>query len=368
MAGRDNFTAKTKRILGDRVGYRCSCPTCRRLTIGPTKDISDPLLIAEAAHISAASQGGPRFTPDLTAEERKALENGIWLCASCHTMVDKDPGHYTEDLLRSWRADGEECARKEVEGELIVSGYRDPMTAAEEHFKSQFPCYADAHPTLGREDGAPTKTIPVVWLQIASGATLKRLVRLSPAETAQHLADIRPVHCDNSGPVHPSRFGVFVQGNSGRRMTSVIQIFKDGSIALGFEASGYRGELNGFRERAHGAIPWIAFEDRLLRSTEHGVLLLRRLSLPPTSFLRLVVCSVRGYTVTQDPSRPIYCSPVDTERIESGVSALHNLDLLVTEIARPLLDDFWQHLGVLHSPSYNEQGEFVRKGMNLQRC
>ena len=78
MASRDNFTAKAKRILGDRVGYRCSCPTCRRLTIGPTKDISAPLLIAEAAHISAASEG-PRFNQNLTPAERKAVENGIWL-------------------------------------------------------------------------------------------------------------------------------------------------------------------------------------------------------------------------------------------------------------------------------------------------
>lgn len=29
------FSAKTKKVLAQRVGYRCSCPECKNITIGP---------------------------------------------------------------------------------------------------------------------------------------------------------------------------------------------------------------------------------------------------------------------------------------------------------------------------------------------
>lgn len=32
---RDNFTEATKKLLAERVGYICSNPFCRRVTVGP---------------------------------------------------------------------------------------------------------------------------------------------------------------------------------------------------------------------------------------------------------------------------------------------------------------------------------------------
>jgi len=40
---------------------------------------------------------------------------------------------------------------------------------------------------------------------------------------------------------------------------------------------------------------------------------------------------------------------------------VRNFDLPLTEIARPLLEEFWQHLGVWLSPSYDESREFIRR-------
>jgi hypothetical protein len=154
MASRDDFTARTKHILGKKVGYRCSCPTCRRLTIGPAKDISAPLLIAEAAHISSAAAGGPRYNQKLTTEERKGVENGIWLCAACHTMVDKDRNRFTGDIMREWKRTAEESARREVEGEVVFSGYTEPAKVAEQPFKAQFERYVPAHSDMGRPKDA----------------------------------------------------------------------------------------------------------------------------------------------------------------------------------------------------------------------
>ena len=70
---RDDFDAKTKEILARRVGYRCSNPECGKLTSGPQEDPAKALNIGVGAHITAASEGGPRYDPSLSSEERAAL-------------------------------------------------------------------------------------------------------------------------------------------------------------------------------------------------------------------------------------------------------------------------------------------------------
>ena len=35
---RDDFSAKTKKVLAERVGFLCSCPNCRVPTMGPHAD------------------------------------------------------------------------------------------------------------------------------------------------------------------------------------------------------------------------------------------------------------------------------------------------------------------------------------------
>jgi hypothetical protein len=47
--------------------------------------------IGVAAHITAASVGGPRYDASLKPKQRAAIENGIWLCQNCGTMIDRDP-------------------------------------------------------------------------------------------------------------------------------------------------------------------------------------------------------------------------------------------------------------------------------------
>jgi len=107
-----DFSYKTKRLLAQRVGYMCSNPECRALTCGPSKQ-SDKIIIAGvAAHITAASSGGPRYNPTLTKEERCGYDNGIWLCARHACVVDKDVSEYSVELLRSWKKKAENHAKK----------------------------------------------------------------------------------------------------------------------------------------------------------------------------------------------------------------------------------------------------------------
>jgi hypothetical protein len=57
------------------------------------------------AHIIPASTGGPRDVPveTLSAEDRARHENVVMLCATCHTIVDKDPASYPAGLMRQWK-------------------------------------------------------------------------------------------------------------------------------------------------------------------------------------------------------------------------------------------------------------------------
>lgn len=90
------------RQIAQRAGYRCSNPSCLRPTIGP--DGSDNVTsIGVASHITAASEGGPRYDPNLTPAERSAPENGIWLCQTCSRLIDVDVPSYQTDKLREWK-------------------------------------------------------------------------------------------------------------------------------------------------------------------------------------------------------------------------------------------------------------------------
>jgi len=114
---RDDFSAKVKAKLSERVGGRCSNPTCPKLrTTGPQLNPEGSINIGVAAHITAAAPGGARYNPSLTAEQRTSAENGIWLCGSCSLLIDRDVEAYPEPKLRKWKADAEAEALAEVEG------------------------------------------------------------------------------------------------------------------------------------------------------------------------------------------------------------------------------------------------------------
>lgn len=107
MANRDNFAVNTKRKLAERAGFLCSYCKCR--TVGPSQEADDAVTnIGVAAHISAAAKGGPRYNPDMTSSERSYITNGIWLCGSCATLIDRDEIRFTVESLHLLRLDHEE--------------------------------------------------------------------------------------------------------------------------------------------------------------------------------------------------------------------------------------------------------------------
>ncbi|MES2408022.1 MAG: hypothetical protein V4528_11955 [Pseudomonadota bacterium] len=113
---RDEFVEKTKRVIQDRAGNRCSNPECRVLTSGPNAHPERSTKTGVAAHITAASAGGPRYNPNLTSDQRQSAENGLWLCQNCAHFVDTDYLNYSVELLDEWKCLAEKEADDETKG------------------------------------------------------------------------------------------------------------------------------------------------------------------------------------------------------------------------------------------------------------
>jgi hypothetical protein len=102
---RDDFTQATINRLAKQARYHCSNPSCRHLTSAPTSDGAKEMNIGVAAHICAAAPGpgARRYRADMTSEQRKSLENGIWLCQDCAKAIDSDDPAFSEEILHSWK-------------------------------------------------------------------------------------------------------------------------------------------------------------------------------------------------------------------------------------------------------------------------
>ena len=96
--------------MAARVASRCSNPDCGAVTSAARLGGSGAINIGVAAHITAASPGGPRYDITLSPTERSAGENGIWLCQNCAKLIDSDVARYSVRTLLQWKSDAEHKA------------------------------------------------------------------------------------------------------------------------------------------------------------------------------------------------------------------------------------------------------------------
>ena len=124
MSNRDEFSKRTKNNLALRACYLCSLRGCQKITVGPS-DESDSRTtnIGVAAHICAASKGGPRYVENMTQAERRHITNGIWLCSDHAALIDRDKAKYTIDILRAMKREHEAAIQENVRSgaRIIVS-------------------------------------------------------------------------------------------------------------------------------------------------------------------------------------------------------------------------------------------------------
>lgn len=116
MAGtRDDFSTATTRFLAQRAGYLCAQPDCRQLTVGPSEDrVGRITMVGVAAHITAASPGGPRYDASLTPQDRAGEANGLWVCQTHGKMIDDTASRHTVATLRRWKTQHEEWVFQRV--------------------------------------------------------------------------------------------------------------------------------------------------------------------------------------------------------------------------------------------------------------
>jgi hypothetical protein len=152
---RDDFTKRTITEISKGVGYRCSNPECRRPTVGANSAQDGTIIIGVAAHICAASLGGPRYNAAQTPEARRSKENGLWLCQNCGRLVDVDPDKFTVEKLTGWKRDAQTRAFRE----LVAPG----TAFAEET--------ARVEARIAAEDRPDDATFNVVFQKVHAAAT-----------------------------------------------------------------------------------------------------------------------------------------------------------------------------------------------------
>ena len=114
LMARDNFTKGDIERLRLRVAHRCSNPDCRVPTVAPGS-LSDAVTsIGVAAHVHAASPGGPRYVLEMSRQTRSSIDNAIWLCSGCSIKIDRDVVEYSAETLREWKASAEDQARRDA--------------------------------------------------------------------------------------------------------------------------------------------------------------------------------------------------------------------------------------------------------------
>jgi hypothetical protein len=88
------------------------CSICGAFTVGPNtespRSVTD---IGVAAHITAASPGGPRYDLALSDAQRASVENAIWLCQTHAKLIDDDCAEWTTMRLRRQKRQHEATVR-----------------------------------------------------------------------------------------------------------------------------------------------------------------------------------------------------------------------------------------------------------------
>lgn len=102
---RDDFSAPVRRAVAARANYHCSFPDCLNITTGPSQESDDAVSrTGAAAHINAASPGGKRYLVSMTQEDRKSINNAIWMCSYHANLIDQDDQQFTAAQIRKWKS------------------------------------------------------------------------------------------------------------------------------------------------------------------------------------------------------------------------------------------------------------------------
>ncbi|WP_145860819.1 tetratricopeptide repeat protein [Pedobacter suwonensis] len=96
---------ETLKFLFSLCGNECAFPGCQH----PVYSVKNKL-IAQVCHIESAAEGGERFNPDSSNEERRGFNNLLVLCYEHHIETD-DVAEYPTDRMRQIKSEHENRCR-----------------------------------------------------------------------------------------------------------------------------------------------------------------------------------------------------------------------------------------------------------------
>lgn len=142
---RDGFDKKTTADLARRSAFQCAI--CSAVTVAASAESANAVInIGVAAHIAAASPGGPRYDQSMTPIQRSSIENGIWLCQNHAKAIDDDVVEWPASRLHEIKRDHERTIRSilGMPGSVALSAPAAQLTVKEYAFvriRSLAPAY-----------------------------------------------------------------------------------------------------------------------------------------------------------------------------------------------------------------------------------
>jgi hypothetical protein len=225
MAGkrRHDFPLHVQRLLYKRVGTLCSNPACAAPTFGPNEKPNKFTSVGKAAHITAASPGGPRFDRALSHAERQSESNGVWLCSTCHDKADADEIAYPADLLREWKRQAEKRAEHALGTPRVANDFTTVLIVY--------------------------RQIPGPWLDYRTAGIKRRKITAHPVQCPRTIQNVwMPVEFDGNWtfPESARRIDVFCQNLGTRPETNVRGHvdFGRSKIIANRDPTGYFREMN----------------------------------------------------------------------------------------------------------------------------
>ncbi len=115
-------------------GNNCAFPECEEMLVD-----KDGELIGEISHIEAAEEGGIRFNPEMSDEERRGFENLILMCPNHHKKIDKNE-KYSVEILQEFKEKQEKNKTNslEVSDQVIKEAITKFMVKSENNSGNQF--------------------------------------------------------------------------------------------------------------------------------------------------------------------------------------------------------------------------------------
>lgn len=97
-----SISSEVKRKLLASSGGYCGKPDCHT-ELFPFFESKKITNIEELAHIIGQKKNGPRGENELPLNQRDEFENIILLCPVCHTIIDKNPHLFPDNVIKQWK-------------------------------------------------------------------------------------------------------------------------------------------------------------------------------------------------------------------------------------------------------------------------